>query len=126
MCLCPLTFVARPLFPSALLALAQVDINDAKAEERRRKAREQKRKRRAVLRDEKRAEEERVKKQRLDDADELLVSFLYFFVVITFVPDLLSLSCSAERRAREERRHLVHAAEAQRACAVSDAICTCR
>ena len=62
-----------PHFPSALLVLAQVNVNDVRAEEQRRKERERKRKRRAVLREAKRAEEERVKKQRLDDARELKV-----------------------------------------------------
>ena len=36
--------------------------------------------------------EERAKRQRLEDYEELKVSFMYFFVDITFVPDLLSLS----------------------------------
>ena len=82
--------LSLPLFlPLFILALVQIDEN---ARRRRERGAERARKHRAKRKAAAAEKEERAKRQRLEDYEELKVSFMYFFVDITFVPDLLSLS----------------------------------
>ena len=65
-----------PHFPSALLVLAQVNVNDVRAEEQRRKERERKARYRAKRKAAAEEKEERAKRQRLEEYEELKVSFM--------------------------------------------------